>query len=81
MILPPPWSRMRSPASWAKSKAAVRLTATIGSQCARSNSSTSACRQIPAELTRTSMPPSSATHRSITCAGTPSWVRSAGRKA
>jgi hypothetical protein len=77
MILPDRCLIMNLLASWASSKAAVRLTETIGSHRSRPNSSTSASSAMPAELTRMSTEPSVSAQRFTVEAGTPGSVMSA----
>src|SRR5437764_2379035 len=77
MILPDRWPIMNLLASWANSKAAVRLTDTMGSHCSRPNFPTSDSRLMPAELTRISTEPSVSTQRCTMAAGTPACVMSA----
>src|SRR5215469_10221379 len=77
MILPERCSIMTLLASWASSKAAVRLTDTMGSHWSRPKSCTSDSRVMPAEFTRMSTEPSVSTQRCTMAAGTPGCVMSA----
>src|SRR5271169_576560 len=77
MILPDRCSIMDLLTSWASSKAAVRLTDTMESHWSRPNSSTSASKAMPAQLTRMSTEPSVSAQRRTTAAGTPGCVMSA----
>ncbi len=79
MILPLFCGIIRFAASKPSSKAAVRLTATVASHCARPNSRTSSIGQMPALLTRMSTPPKRSTQVSMTRAAAPGAVMSVFR--
>ena len=77
MILPDRCAIIAVAAAWPNSNAAVRFTEIIGSHLSRPKPVTSSSRQMPAELTRMSNPPSSAMHRSTMRCGIPGSVMSA----
>lgn len=81
MIFPEPCATKRFPTACPSANGAVRFTATIGSHFSRSKASTSSSRQIPAELTSTSIPPSCSSHAVTIRSGASTAVRSISRNA